>query len=199
MTRAGDRQAVADPGGAEGPQAGSIGPVLVVIGGLPGSGKTTLLRRLLDRAGDPPASPTGLDAEEVTARLRESGVTVPYRVLRPVVHVAHRWRVLRVLAGSAPVVLLSDPWTSGLWRRTVLTVGRCAGRSVRLVVLDVPAETALAGQRARGRTIPARRMRRHTARWTRGLTELPAGAVLVSRSQADRLTLDPVVGGAPAA
>ena len=199
MSRAGVRRAVAAPGGAGVPQPGPLGPVLVVIAGLPGSGKTTLLRRLLERAGNLPASPTGLDAEEVAARLRESGLTVPYRVLRPVVHVAHRWRVLRVLAGPAPVVLLSDPWTSGSWRRAVLAAGRCAGRSVRLVVLDVPAETAVAGQRARGRTIPARRMRRHTARWTRGLTELPAGAVLVSRSQADRLTLDAVVGGAPAA
>ena len=174
-------------------------PVLVVIGGLPGSGKTTLLRRLF--AGDGArtgAAVTGLDSEDVTRQLRAAGVGIPYPLLRPAVHAGHRWRVLRAVAGDAPVVLLSDPWTSAPWRHAVLCAARRAGRSVRLVLLDVPAATALQGQRARGRAIPARRMRRHAARWARALAERPAGqALVVDRAQADRLTLDTVLGQAP--
>ena len=171
-------------------------PVLIVVGGLPGSGKTTLLRRLL--AGAPAgAGATGLDSEEVAARVRAAGLGVPYPLLRPAVHAGHRWRVLRAVAGAAPVVVLSDPWTSPLWRKAVLLAARRAGRSVRLVLLDVPAAVALQGQRARGRTISARRMRRHARRWTQVLAAAPAGACLVvDRLRADRLTLDAVLGRA---
>ena len=73
MTQVGDRQAGAPPSGAGVSPAGSIGPVLIVIGGLPGSGKTTLLRRLLEVAGGSAGSLVGLDSEEVAARLRASG------------------------------------------------------------------------------------------------------------------------------
>lgn len=173
-------------------------PVLVVIGGLPGSGKTTLLRRLLDdhsNGGGPGVAVTGLDSEVIAAQLRAAGPGVPYALLRPAVHAGHRWQVLRTIVGSAaPVVLLSDPWTSAPWRHAVLRAARRAGRSVQLVVLDVPASVAVEGQHARGRTIPARRMRKHVKRWAQALVELPAGpALVVSRAQADRLTLDAVL------
>ncbi|MGY1722052.1 AAA family ATPase [Blastococcus sp. SYSU DS0533] len=179
------------------------GRVLVVVGGLPGSGKTTLLRRLL--AGDGPAV-TALDSEDVAARVRRAAPGVPYRLLRPWVHAWHRWRVLRGVAGDVPLVVLTDPWTSRGWRDLVVRATRRSGRSLRLVLLDVPPELARDGQRARGRTIPDGRMRRHAARWHRYLARVrtapavPGDAVLVvDRQAAGALTWPAALGGtAPA-
>ena len=172
------------------------GPVLVVIGGLPGSGKTTLLRRLL-RTGAPGV--TGLDSEQVATRLREAGVRLPYGLIRPFVHGWHRWRVLRTVRGGVPVVVLTDPWTSEPWRRTVLRAARHAGRSVRLVLIDASPELAESGQTARGRALPARAMRRHTRRWRHLLQALHdherAGhVVVVDRQRAGVLGLAEVLG-----
>lgn len=170
--------------------------VLVVIGGLPGSGKTVLLRRLLAE-GAPGVA--GFDSEQVTETLRAARIALPYRLLRPVVHLCHRFRVLRGIAGPAPVVLLTDPWTRAIWRAVVLRAARRAGRSVRLVLLDEPLESAAAGQAARGRTISARALRRHAERWARLLrsaegTRGAAGALLVDRRRAGRLTVADVAG-----
>ncbi|MGY1616163.1 AAA family ATPase [Geodermatophilus sp. SYSU D00691] len=168
-------------------------PVLVVVGGLPGSGKTTLLRRLL--AGAPPGI-EGFDSEQVTERLRAAGVRLPYRLLRPWVHLWHRRRVLRGIRSAAPVVVLTDPWTHRGWRDAVLAAAARAGRAVRLVLLDASAQQAAGGQTARGRSIPPRSMRRHVARWDDVLWTVaddgPAGvasSLVVDRSEADRLTL----------
>ena len=171
--------------------------VLVVIGGLPGSGKTTLLRRLLP-TGTP--GTTGLDSEQVTDRLREAGMRLPYRVIRPLVHSWHRWRVLRTVRGDVPVVVLTDPWTSGRWRRTVLRTARRAGRSVRLVLLDASPELAGSGQTARGRVLSARAMDRHTRRWARLVQSIDdrdhAGGpvVVVDRRRGAGLTLAELLG-----
>ena len=172
---------------------------LVLIGGLPGAGKTRLLSTLLDPA---PPGVLGLDSEQVAERLRSAGVPGPYRLLRPVVHAWHRLRVLRAVAGPAPVVVLTDPWTRPWWRAAVLRAAHRAGRSVRLVLLDASRELAQSGQAARGREIPARSMRRHARRWEHLLRDVPqqgAGAGLeavtvVDRPRADRLELADVVG-----
>jgi predicted kinase len=172
---------------------------LVVVGGLPGSGKTTLLRRLL--AGRVPGV-VGLDSEDVAARLQAVAPRLPYRVVRPLVHAWHRVRVLRVVAGPAPVVVLTDPWTRPWWRAVVLSAARRAGRSVRLVLLDASRELAESGQTARGRQIPARSMRRHAIRWTTLLRAVagPDGGngldavTVVDRMQADRLAPVDVLG-----
>jgi predicted ATPase len=169
----------------------------VVIGGLPGSGKTTLLRRLLDR--EVPGV-IALDSEQVTARLRSAGVTGPYPALRPWVHLWHRWRVLRGIAGNAPVVVLTDPWTGAGWRAVVLRAARRAGRAVRVVLIDASREAAESGQAARGRRLPPRKMRRHTARWNRLLRSVAEsapssdGAVVIGRRRAARLTLGELLG-----
>jgi predicted kinase len=167
--------------------------VLVVVGGLPGSGKTTLLRRLLAE-GAPGV--VGLDSEDVAARVQAVAVRVPYRVVRPLVHAWHRVRVLRVVAGPAPVVVLTDPWTRPWWRAAVLRSTRRAGRSVRLVLLDASRELAESGQAARGRGIPARSMHRHATRWGALLQEVagpdgggPDAVTVVDRVRAGRLTL----------
>ena len=180
---------------------GHVAPqgVLVVVGGLPGSGKTTLLRRLL---GERDPGVVGLDSEDVAARLQDVAPAVPYRLVRPLVHACHRVRVLRVVAGPAPVVVLTDPWTRPWWRAAVLSAARRAGRSVRLVLLDASRELAESGQTARGRAIPARSMHRHATRWRTLLRSVagpdggagPAAVTVVDRPRADRLTLADVLG-----
>jgi predicted kinase len=172
--------------------------VLVVIGGLPGSGKTTLLRRLLNIQ---PPDVRGVDSEQVTLRLRRAGIRVPYRLLRPVVHGWHRGRVVRTVLGGAPVVVLTDPWTSGWWRAAVLQAARSARRSVRLVLIDTTAAEAKSGQRARGRSLSNRRMTRHTVRWAkllhhaigRGRVDGGDRVLIVDRQDADRLELADVL------
>jgi predicted kinase len=173
--------------------------VLVVVGGLPGGGKTTLLRRLLAE-GAPGV--VGLDSEDVAARVQRVAVRFPYRVVRPLVHAWHRVRVLRAVAGPAPVVVLTDPWTRPWWRAAVLRTARRAGRSVRLVLLDTSREMAESGQTARGRGIPERSMRRHATRWGHLLQAVagPDGGagldavIVVDRVRADRLTPTDVLG-----
>ena len=160
------------------------GRLLVVVGGLPGSGKTTLLRRV-QRAGI-----TGLDSEQVTERLRRAGTVVPYRVLRPLVHVLHRARVLRGIAGGEPVVVLTDPWTGPRWRAAVLRAAARAGRRVRVVLIDASAADARSGQVARGRALPAHRMRRHELRWAELLRGVGEEVVVLDRAAARRLTAD---------
>ncbi|WP_369256800.1 AAA family ATPase [Geodermatophilus amargosae] len=168
---------------------------LVVVGGLPGSGKTTMVRRLLG-AGVPGV--TSVDSEQVAAGWR-TGSRVPYRLMRPLVHARHRLRVLRALAGPAPVVVLADPWTSRWWRPVVQAAARLAGRTVRLVLLDVSAGDAADGQRIRGRRIPEGRMRRHAARWDRYLAAgpLPGDTLVLDRPGAARLSLGELLGAAP--
>ncbi|RBY85848.1 AAA family ATPase [Blastococcus sp. TF02A-26] len=168
------------------------GETLVVVGGLPGSGKTTVLRRWSSHEGPEVA---GLDSEDVAARLRDAGVRVPYRLLRPVVHLAHRWRVLRAVRGPTPVVVLTDPWTSPAWRAVVLRAARAAGRTVRVLLLDVPPEVALEGQSARGRRLSSRAMRRHALRWPALLIAGGEDVRRIDRDDADRLALDDVLAG----
>ena len=185
--------------------AAAPGRVLVVVGGLPGSGKTTLLRRLL---AEPVPGVVGLDSEDVAAHLRSAGIRGPYRLVRPLVHAWHRVRVLCVVLGPAPVVVLTDPWTRPGWRSAVLGAARRAGRPVRLVLLDASRELAEIGQSARGRGIPARSMRRHAHRWSALLRSVARddgradlrSVTVVDRPRADRLTLADVLSGrAPAA
>ncbi|WP_409332529.1 AAA family ATPase [Trujillonella humicola] len=179
------------------PRAPRTGGVLVVVGGLPGSGKTTLLRRWLADARRDHAGPhvVGLDSEDVAAWLRRAGARVPYRLVRPAVHLVHRRRVLRTVAGQVPVVVLTDPWTSPRWRTAVLGAARDAGRTIRVVLLDVPAEQAQVGQTARGRSLSRRAMERHATRWPGLLEAAGEGALRVDRADADRLRLAGVLAG----
>jgi predicted ATPase len=184
---------------ADATAAGEVRPgrVLVLIGGLPGAGKTRLLSRLL---AEPRAGVRGLDSEHVTERFRDAGVRLPYRLLRPAVHAEHRWTVRRVVRSTVPVVVVTDPLTSARRRAHLVEAGRRSGREVRVVLLDVEPGTALRGQRRRHRTLGARSMARHQRGWRalRGQVSggLPGAAatLLVDRAEADRLSLDDVLG-----
>jgi len=165
---------------------------VVVVAGLPGAGKTTLTA----------AEPRALDSDRVRAAWAPRLRRLPYPLWRPLVHAWHRVRVLRVVAGPASVVVLTDPWTRPWWRAVVLRAAERAGRSVRLVLLDASRELAESGQAARGRGIPARSMRRHANRWRELLQAVsgPAGGAgldsvtVVDRLRADRLTVADVLG-----
>ncbi len=171
---------------AERSRVDPVGRVLLVIAGLPGSGKTTLLRRLLAARQ---AGVTGLDSEFVAQRFRRAGIGVPYRFVRPWVHVVHRREVLRTVRGGDPVVVLTDPWTGERWRAAVLRAAADAGRRLRVVHLDVGSDLAAAGQSARGRVLSARAMRRHVERSARAAVVPGQHVWVVDRQGSDRLDL----------
>lgn len=57
----------------------------------------------------------------------------------------------------------------------VRLLARCAGRSAHLIWLDVPPDTALAGQRSRGRLVRARAFAAHVKRADASVPVLRAG------------------------
>ncbi len=170
---------------------------LVLIGGLPGAGKTRLLSRLLASPGN---GICGLDSEYVADRLQDAGVRLPYPLLRPLVHAWHRLTVRRVIRGPAPTVVVTDPLTSPRRRAALVDAGRRSGREVRVLLLDVPPETAVSGQVRRQRTVGDRSMARHDRGWRALRAEAGGGVpgadctVVLGRAEADRLTLQELLG-----
>ncbi|SFL55710.1 AAA family ATPase [Geodermatophilus ruber] len=172
---------------------------LVLIGGLPGAGKTMLLSALL---GSSPPGVVTVDSEQVAARLRAAGIGLPYRLLRPLVHLWHRLRVGRAIRGPTPVVVVTDPMTSPHRRTALLRAAARAGRAVRLVLVEATPEEAFGGQLTRGRALTSRAMRRHTRRWADllaaarsadGVPGIP-DTVVVRRAEAGRLGLRDLLG-----
>ncbi|MFF4606526.1 AAA family ATPase [Streptomyces sp. NPDC001339] len=127
---------------------------VVVVSGLPGSGKSTLLRRWAGAASivDPRALHVAYEAV--------MPAFLPYALYRPWVRLAHFRRLRAGVRGGGP--LLVHDCGGRPWMRRWLA--RCAGRQGRelhLVVLDVGATEALAGQEARGRWASRRAFTRH--------------------------------------
>ncbi len=163
---------------------------LVVVTGLPGSGKSTLMRRAV--AG---GNGVRVDSQDTRDRwdARMSGV-LPYATYRPLVRLAHYaglHRALRSASGAVVHDCGTQTWVRG-W------LARAAGRrggALHLVFLDVSPDTALGGQRERGRGVSRYaflRHRRAAARLLRAVErgELPHGvgsAVLLDRDAADVL------------
>ncbi|MET9494934.1 AAA family ATPase [Streptomyces sp. NPDC006552] len=160
---------------------------LVVLSGLPGSGKSTLMRRAV--------TVVRVDSQDTrerwAARLPR---VVPYVLYRPLVRLAHYaglWRAMR----SGASVVVHDCGTQAWVRRWVTRAARRRGAAVHLLLLDVPADTALDGQLERGRGVSRYAFARHRRAVGALVTstergELPAGiasAVLLDRAATDAL------------
>ncbi|MCT2592566.1 ATP-binding protein [Streptomyces sp. N2-109] len=153
----------------------------VVVSGLPGSGKSTLIRRtvaVVER------SVSRIDSQDTRERwARRLPGWVPYVVYRPLVRLAH-YAVLRKALASGASVVVHDCGTQSWVRRWLAADARRRGRGLHLVLLDVSADTALAGQAERGRGVSGYAFARHRRAVGRLLTEaakgqLPPGCVSV--------------------
>ncbi len=170
------------------PHALLFGPKdLVVITGLPGSGKSTLMRRAVKGAR--------IDSQDTRDRwdARMRGF-LPYAVYRPLVRLAHYAGLRRALRSGEGVVV-HDCGTQAWVRSWLAREARRRGGTLHLLLLDVTPDTALEGQRERGRGVSRYaflRHRRAAARLLRAVEkgDLPPGcgsAVLLDRAAADVL------------
>ncbi|MEV4439098.1 AAA family ATPase [Streptomyces sp. NPDC049577] len=167
---------------------------LLVVSGLPGSGKSTLIRRVvapLDGRGEPVLCVDSQDARERLERRMPGRLPLPYGVYRPLARAAHYtalWRAVR----SGATVVVHDCGRNGWVRRWLAHHARRRGTALHVLLLTVPPATALAGQRARGRTVPPSAFARHrramasltTTAESRGLG---ATTTLLDRPAADAL------------
>ncbi|MFE5535753.1 AAA family ATPase [Streptomyces sp. NPDC056492] len=169
------------------------GPVLisypagavVVVSGLPGSGKSTLLRRWSAVAPvvDPRASHVACEAV--------MPAWLPYAVYRPWARLRHFHRLYAEVRSGGP--LLVHDCGSRTWMRRWLswTAGR-RGRELHVVLLDVGAAEALAGQRARARWASRRVFARHRRGLARLLETLRLDGQAAVREAASVVLLDHV-------
>ncbi|KJK56648.1 AAA family ATPase [Saccharothrix sp. ST-888] len=130
--------------------AGSV----VVVSGLPGSGKSTLLRRW---------SRTAPVVDPRAAHLAWQAVMpdwLPYAVYRPGARLDHFVRMTARARAGDPL-LVHDCGSRAWMRRWLSLAVGSRGRELHLVLLDVGAAEALAGQQARGRRASGRVFARH--------------------------------------
>jgi len=172
----------------------------LVIAGLPGAGKSTALRLLFDSSSDadqPPYGPGGsivLDSNHVRNTWARRLSRVPYPLWRPVVHITHYARIRRALRDNNGPVVIHECGTVG-WSRQMITywVTR-QGRPLHMLLLDVPAVIARAGQYSRGRRVNRSSFRRHCARWRRLMHQIDSGRPPVPNPTsvviADRAAID---------
>ncbi|MEU6368174.1 AAA family ATPase [Streptomyces sp. NPDC046931] len=153
-----------------GPQGLTFGPSdVVVITGLPGSGKSTLMRRAVRGVR--------IDSQDVRdrwdARLSRF---LPYAVYRPLVRLAHYAGLRRALRAGTGVVV-HDCGAQTWVRAWLARSARRRGGTLHLLVLDVTADTALAGQRERGRGVSRYAFLKHRRATRRLLGSVEQGTV----------------------
>ncbi|WP_283137361.1 AAA family ATPase [Rhizohabitans arisaemae] len=171
---------------------------LVLIAGLPGAGKSTLMERLYRIKGDEalPISADGalvIDSRQARNWWARYLGPIPPRARTPIVHTTHVWRIIRAIRSRRAVVA----HTRGTWPHLLhgfAWLARRAGAEVHMILLDVDPETALAGQRARGRVVTSITFARHCRRWQAVLDRARSGSLppatgvtVLDRAAADKL------------
>lgn len=153
----------------------------VIVAGVPGAGKSTALRKLFGSTSDavrPARSPDGallLDSQHSRNWWQLRLGAVPYPLWLPIVHITHYLRIRTALFDSSGPVVIHDCGTRDWVRRLVSLWARAAGRTVHLIMIDAPAELAMAGQISRGRTVGNLSFRWHCMRWQRLVVLAGAG------------------------
>ncbi|WP_066371183.1 AAA family ATPase [Herbidospora mongoliensis] len=170
---------------------------LVILTGLPGAGKTTLLRRLYSLRGDEeqPVDRHGLtviDSYQSRLRWAVKLAWAPKPLRTAVVWLTHMSRIFRAMRTGPVIAHNRGCAVPILYVLSWLAVSR--GTRLHLLLLDTPADLAMAGQQTRGRVVPKAAFGRHIRRWGRLLGRVqegdPAPAVtahVLTRAQADRL------------
>ncbi|WP_280236566.1 AAA family ATPase [Nocardia cyriacigeorgica] len=176
---------------------------VLVFAGVPGAGKSTALRRLFGSTAEaewPPAGPQGsvvLDSQHSRNSWRHRLGRLPYPLWRPVVHIAHYSRIRNALRDNAGPVVVHDCATFGWARRMLARWAAARGRELHLILIDVPATIARAGQYSRGRRVNGFFFRLHCVRWQRLLRQVgtepitdpaPASIVIADRDTVDGLS-----------
>ncbi|GAA4608723.1 putative kinase [Actinoplanes octamycinicus] len=160
---------------------------VLVVAGVPGAGKTTLLKRLFPRPGV-----RLLDSERARVEWSPYLGRLPYRYWRPLVHAAHYARLFRALRGDEAIVVHESGTRS--WVRKLITAAAArAGRRTHLLLLDVAAEEALAGQEARKRKVRRSSFATHYQNWQRLLRNVADPAHRVHREAATITIIDRAV------
>ncbi|MEU7632282.1 AAA family ATPase [Nocardia sp. NPDC049220] len=175
----------------------------LIVAGVPGAGKSTALDRLFGATSDaetPPSGPDGclvLDSQQARNRWRRRLWWLPYLLRRPVVHTAHYLAIRTALREATGAVVIHDCATFR-WTRALITHWAARyDRDLHLLMLDVPASVARAGQQARGRRVNSVAFTVHARRWRRLMRTVttehrrPTGGwcsvVIVDRATIDRL------------
>ncbi|GAA5055323.1 ABC-type phosphate/phosphonate transport system ATPase subunit [Thermocatellispora tengchongensis] len=171
---------------------------LVLLAGLPGAGKSTLLDRLYRLTGTETEPVRAGDVRVIDSRQSRNWWSrylrpINPRLRTPIVHTTHVWRIVReLLRGHAVIAHTRGTWPHILYGLSWLA--RRAGAQAHLILLDVDADTALRGQRDRGRVVAAPAFARHRRRWNRVMAQARSGSlppaesvVILTRASADRL------------
>lgn len=129
---------------------------LVVLAGMPGAGKTTLLAKSTIHGAI-----KSLDSEHITEQFRRwLPERVPYRLIRPLVHLLHRLRLVWHCATFRGPVIVHIPATKRHERAALLALTRLTQRTPVLWWLRATVSEAEQGQQERGRALPNRAFRR---------------------------------------
>ncbi|WP_406237068.1 hypothetical protein [Nocardia sp. NBC_01009] len=175
----------------------------LIVAGVPGAGKSTALRMFFgatadaDQATRGPQGSVVLDSNQTRNWWRHRVGWLPYLLWRPVVHIAHFVRIRNALRDNAGPVVIHDCATFGWTRRLLTRWATGYHREVHVILLDVHATAARAGQFARGRRINGPAFTLHCHRWRRLIRELgagrvpqpaPASTVIIDRTNVDRIS-----------